>query len=153
MKSVFLKKSLVSFITLGPIGKLPASGTCATIFTAALIALFRNSISIYSYAFVLLFIFASAHIIITKCLPYFSDCDPSEIVIDEVVGTLIVFFAIPITIKSILIGVVLFRFFDITKTWPINHIEKHKDAFGVLFDDVMAGLFAHFILRLIVSFV
>ena len=75
--------------------------------------------------------------------------DPKEVIIDEVVGQLISI--IPIFLISLnfdhllimcIISLVLFRFFDILKPWPISFFDKIKNSFGVIFDDVAAGIFA-----------
>merc|ERR1712127_689978 len=92
----------------------------------------------------------------------FTDIDAKEIVIDEFIGQ-----AIPIlTIYSILnfreigyfifytlISFILFRFFDILKPYPIYIVDKNmKNGFGVVLDDVIAGIYSSIILLIIVSF-
>jgi phosphatidylglycerophosphatase A len=76
--------------------------------------------------------------------------DHSGIVWDEVVGYLITMIALPSTWPWVLGGFVLFRFFDIVKPWPIRWADKHlHGGLGIMFDDVLAGLFSlialHFI--------
>ena len=70
--------------------------------------------------------------------------DHSGIVWDEIIGYWITMIAIPaLTWQWILAGFVLFRFFDIVKPWPINLADKHlSGGFGIMFDDVLAGLYA-----------
>jgi phosphatidylglycerophosphatase A len=76
--------------------------------------------------------------------------DDQRIVIDEVIGFLITMLWVPKTIRFILIGFFLFRFFDILKPFPIRHLEKRlKGGFGVVLDDVAAGVYANIVLRLI----
>ena len=54
---------------------------------------------------------------------------------------------IPFTWLNVLIGFVLFRFFDIIKPWPIKLLDKHvHGGFGIMIDDVLAGVFAWLIL-------
>jgi phosphatidylglycerophosphatase A len=51
--------------------------------------------------------------------------------------------AIPLSWQTLLAGFVLFRFFDILKPWPISYLDKHvHNGFGIMIDDVLAGLFA-----------
>ncbi len=82
-----------------------------------------------------------------------SDHDPSEIVIDEVVGQWIAI--LPLSIGATHAGVsitalwpgwvaafLLFRLFDITKIGPIGWADRRADALGVMLDDVIAGVFA-----------
>jgi phosphatidylglycerophosphatase A len=82
---------------------------------------------------------------------FFGKRDDQRIVIDELVGFLITMLWVPKTIPFIIIGFFLFRFFDILKPFPIRRMErKLKGGFGVVLDDVMAGVYANIILHLIV---
>jgi phosphatidylglycerophosphatase A len=75
--------------------------------------------------------------------------DPSEIVIDEVVGQWIALLTIPPNIILYFIAFVLFRLFDIWKPWPISWADKEiKGGLGVMLDDVFAAIFAAIILWL-----
>jgi phosphatidylglycerophosphatase A len=76
--------------------------------------------------------------------------DDQRIVIDEIMGFLITMLWVPKTIRFIIIGFFLFRFFDILKPFPIRRLEKRlKGGFGVVLDDVAAGVYANIILQLI----
>ena len=75
--------------------------------------------------------------------------DPGEIVIDEVAGFLITIILIPFTWRNLIAGFFLFRFFDILKPFPIKKLEKIKGGFGVVLDDLLAGVYAHLSLRLL----
>ena len=76
--------------------------------------------------------------------------DSSEIVIDEVAGFLITMALIPLSFKSLVLGFLLFRLFDILKPFPINLLDKKvQGGFGVVVDDLVAGLFANIILQMI----
>lgn len=69
--------------------------------------------------------------------------DHPAIVWDEFVGLWIVFLAVPLSWSSMLVGFVLFRFFDIVKPWPIRWLDRHvKGGFGIMIDDIIAGIFA-----------
>lgn len=79
--------------------------------------------------------------------------DHGAIVWDEIAGMMIVFVAVPIGIWTIVIGFLLFRLFDIVKPWPISVLDKKLDGgFGIMIDDVLAGLFALVILHLMLVF-
>lgn len=74
-----------------------------------------------------------------------SDKDPQFIVIDEWIGlsiTLIAIYGVKNPLLLSIVALVLFRFFDITKLWPISAFENLPGAFGVLADDIAAGLLA-----------
>ena len=73
----------------------------------------------------------------------FKDVDDKSIVIDEIIGYLSFMIFFEVTIQNILIGFVLFRFFDIFKPFPINLVDKNmKNSFGVMFDDILAALYS-----------
>ena len=89
----------------------------------------------------------------------FENKDPRQIVIDEVLGQampliLIVYLSInkmisiPVEIYYLL-SFILFRFFDIVKPFPVNYFDKkHKNFFGIIMDDIMAGLYSMIIIYL-----
>lgn len=69
--------------------------------------------------------------------------DHSGIVWDEFVGFWITMIAVPADWQWIVVGFVLFRVFDIIKPWPVKMADtKLKGGFGIMFDDVLAGLYA-----------
>tara|TARA_B100000749_G_scaffold279661_1_gene273048 strand:+ start:33491 stop:33958 length:468 start_codon:yes stop_codon:yes gene_type:complete len=74
--------------------------------------------------------------------------DSKEIVIDEVAGYLVTMTLLPMTWQSFLLGFVLFRFFDVLKPFPIRFFDKNVGGgFGVVADDLVAGLMANVILQ------
>ena len=74
--------------------------------------------------------------------------DPSLIVIDEFVGLWIALFLLPNGWFWALAGFALFRFFDILKPWPISLCDEQLGGgLGIMMDDVVAGLFAFFVLQ------
>jgi phosphatidylglycerophosphatase A len=77
--------------------------------------------------------------------------DPSQVIIDEVAGQFITFFMMPITIKTLIAGFVLFRFFDIVKPFPINDMQELEGGIGITMDDVIAGVFANISLLLVIT--
>ena len=84
---------------------------------------------------------------------FFGKKDDQRIVIDEMMGFLIAMLWIPKTTRFVIIGFFLFRFFDILKPFPIRHLEKKfKGGFGVVLDDVMAGIYGNIILQIISYF-
>ncbi len=76
--------------------------------------------------------------------------DAQIIVIDEVIGILIIYISpiIPITTLSLIIGLILFRIFDISKPWIIGKLNKKKGAMYVILDDIIAGIFSAIILHI-----
>jgi len=68
--------------------------------------------------------------------------DPQFVVIDEVAGQWIALLGCPIELRHMCISLALFRFFDITKPFPIRRLENLPEGWGIVFDDVAAGLYA-----------
>jgi len=68
--------------------------------------------------------------------------DPQFVVIDEVAGQLITLIAVPVSWKSLLLGFILFRGFDIVKPPPVRQLERLPEGYGIVLDDVAAGLYA-----------
>jgi len=74
--------------------------------------------------------------------------DHGSIVWDEFVGFWITMFAAPVGWVWVVVGFVLFRFFDIIKPWPISWIDKKiTGGFGIMLDDVIAGVMAAGVLQ------
>jgi phosphatidylglycerophosphatase A len=68
--------------------------------------------------------------------------DPGFIVIDEAVGMMLTVFMLPKTLSVVFGGMVLFRIFDIWKPWVINRVQRVPNGWGVMLDDLLAGLAA-----------
>lgn len=73
--------------------------------------------------------------------------DPGSVVWDEIAAFPIVFAGVVLTPWTAVLGFVWFRLFDISKPFPINRLEKLSGGWGVMADDLMAGVFAAFGLR------
>ncbi len=138
--------SLPVAIVFGLMWQLQASGISITIVMAAL-ALFGSVICVK---------FAPAAIAAT------GKNDPGEVVADELAGQAVTFLAAPLlspeilSIRQIWIitagGFLLFRLFDIVKPWPIRKLEKLPKGWGILADDLLAGVFAAIVLQIIIRF-
>lgn len=76
--------------------------------------------------------------------------DSSKVVIDEVAGMMISLLFVPVTITNVLIALFLFRVFDITKPFFIRDLEKLPGGWGVMADDVLAGIYANILLQAII---
>lgn len=76
--------------------------------------------------------------------------DPGCVVWDEMVGLWLTLFALPLDPVSIVGGFLLFRLFDIVKPWPISWCDRNiKGGAGIMVDDLVAGLLAALVLRVI----
>ena len=75
--------------------------------------------------------------------------DPQVIVIDEIAGFLIANFLNQSKPSSLILAFILFRFFDIVKPFPAKRSEKLPGGFGIVLDDMVAGVYALLILSLL----
>lgn len=75
--------------------------------------------------------------------------DPGRVVIDEVLGSFVALAFLPVNIPTLCAGFLLFRAFDILKPPPIRSTEKLPHGWGVMTDDLAAGIAANIVLRII----
>ncbi len=73
--------------------------------------------------------------------------DPQVVVADEIVGQMSCFLWVPVTAWTLIAGFVLFRLFDISKPFPAGRAEHLRGGFGIIADDLVAGLYAGLILK------
>lgn len=89
----------------------------------------------------------------------FKSKDPQKVVIDEVLGFLTTMFLVnPVgpkeTLVAVILGFLLFRFFDITKLGPIGYCDKaFKGGIGIVLDDFVAGVAGNFILIVLMTII
>ena len=152
----------VTFFGLGTFRYAP--GTITSLVTTILLFSFYHILNFSSNFILLIFIiiFTYAFYAVSEYIKNNEDKDPNEVVIDEVIGQFI-----PIYLYEISHGIqknpqesffyyilifILFRFFDIKKPFPIYIFDKNfKNSFGVIFDDILAGLYV--VLSLIIFMV
>jgi phosphatidylglycerophosphatase A len=77
--------------------------------------------------------------------------DSNRVVIDEVAGMMTTLLMVPVNFVYGITGLLLFRFFDIVKPFGIKKAERLHGGIGVMADDVLAGIYARFILQVIIS--
>ena len=104
-----------------------------------------------SQAVVLIIIFGMGIWISGKCEEYLKVKDHHCIVIDEVAGFLVSVFFFPFSFRFLIIGFILFRLFDIAKPFKIDKIGKLPKGWGIMLDDLAAGVLANIVLRVIAS--
>lgn len=79
--------------------------------------------------------------------------DDSRIVIDEMAGQLLTFYSLKITVPVLIGGFILFRIFDITKPLLIDKVQNLASGWGVMLDDILAGLTSLIILKIIIAII
>lgn len=127
--------------TCGGLGYLPkAPGTWGSLGAVALAAGLPYP-AIFAAAFLFPGIWAAGRMAKTG-----GRDDPQHVVIDEAVGQWIALAGGAHTWQSVLAAFVLFRFFDIFKPWPVNALERLPGGWGIMMDDVMAGIYAFFVM-------
>ncbi len=141
-------KNYIKYIpTFGPVGYLPAPGTCGTAVT--FVALYLIKFNYFSWGTQLAstaVMFLASSLLISYLLRYFNSQDPSEIILDELVGSMAaVCFMVP-TIPNYIMAFVLFRLFDIFKPFGIKQFEKLPGGWGVVTDDLVAGIMSNLVL-------
>jgi phosphatidylglycerophosphatase A len=125
-----------------------APGTAGSLVGVAFVWLFRDT-AIFFQVVLCLFLAGIGVWASQKAGQHFKVADSSHIVIDEIVGMMLTMIGIPVTRYWLVIGFLLFRFFDIMKFPPANLADqKLKNGWGVMLDDIIAGIFANVLLRL-----
>ena len=143
---------ILFFATGFGVGYLPiAPGTLGALITIP-IYYFLSAIQSPVYEVTLIAFFFLSVWISEKAKIFFGKKDDPRIVIDEMMGFLITMLWVPKTALSIMVGFFLFRFFDIVKPPPIRVTERAKGGFGVVLDDVVAGIYSNIILHIISYF-
>ena len=152
-----LVRLIVTFFYIGHAKIAP--GSIASLVTTLIFYFFAKHL--ISYLFIII-------ILITSILAFFavsiytyelSEKDRSEIVIDEVIGQSIALLPLlffeqtnPPQLFMCIISLLFFRFFDIVKPYPIYKFDKMNNTFGVIFDDILAGVFSALFLIIALSF-
>ena len=153
------------FVTCFGIGSIRfAPGTITSLVTTIFLYSLFHIINLSSniIILVLLMVFIYSFYAVSEYIKYNENKDPKEIVIDEFIGQSIPIYLYEIShstskdskeaVLFYLYIFILFRFFDIKKPFPINFFDrKFKNSFGVIFDDVIAGLYV--VLTLIIFMV
>ncbi len=150
-----LKKINSLFVTMFGIGKLPRiPGSYASLVTVIFLYILFHIFSVPAdvFLFLLVGIFIISLFSVNLFIKDLTNKDPKEVVIDEFIGQ-----SIPICLYEIahtepsdpvrvltfyFIMFILFRIFDIAKPYPVSYYDKNfKNSFGVIMDDICAGLY------------
>lgn len=148
------KEKLIKLLATGfGSGYAPvAPGTAGTM-VGVLLYLLLAALPWPAYLFFLLVFTAAAVYLAREAEVIFGKKDPPCIVIDEVVGFLWTMLTVPTTIPAVIIGFILFRFFDIVKPFPVRLLQdKLPGGYGVVGDDVMAGIYSNLALQVLIKF-
>lgn len=148
-RSHFLSHAFARYVSACGVGLIPfIPGTLGSLFGIGLILLsFWNPVL---YGAVFLLFFAAGYWAVGR-LDLSIEKDPQFVVVDEVLGMMITLAGVPLGWNSVLTGFVLFRLFDIFKPYPCRRLEALPGYWGILLDDVAAGIYARLALFLILK--
>lgn len=139
---------VTSIATCGPIGRLPvAPGTFGSLPGLAVYALFSGLhplvAALGTIGLIFMAVWAAGKAETALCAK-----DPGCIVIDEVAGMTVMFFALPFDFFLAAIGFALFRLLDVLKPFPVGYLDRTlKGGVGIVMDDVAAGLMGNLLLH------
>jgi phosphatidylglycerophosphatase A len=139
---IWLQRAFASMLF---IGYFPwASGTLGSAVTTGALWWFfcRTNAPVPTFHWWVLSIAVTAFSIFVSSRPreVFGSDDPKEVIIDECAGQIVSFLFIPLSVKTLVLGLCLFRFFDIVKPFPVYKMETLEGGLGITMDDVMAGI-------------
>ena len=158
-----MKRLLTSCFGLGLLPIAPGTwGSLPPVLVFVLMCYFGASAVLTSVAMAALVLAGS--IICVKYAPaiiaLYGKIDPREVVVDEVAGQAVTFLPVRFLLTGVLsssqiwvitlLGFFLFRFFDISKPWPIRKLEALPEGWGILADDLLAGVYAAIVLAVCV---
>jgi phosphatidylglycerophosphatase A len=134
---VFISWSVVSYAS-----EISSAGSTV----AQISALYTPIVSILLSVFVLVGIWAAS-----RSVSLLGNDDPSEAVVDELMGQFITFLFVPFGVAwpIVLVGFLLFRVFDIWKPYPIDGLQVLPSGLGICADDIVAGIYAGICLSVI----
>ncbi len=132
---------------VGRIG--PAPGTLGTLLGIPVVHL--ASFNQWTILLALVVVFLIGLVTSQQVITVSGEEDPEEVVIDEIAGYVACFLFVEPSLKAYVLAFVLFRVIDIFKPFPVNLFERFPGAYGVMLDDVVAGVMTSVILFLLLK--
>ena len=144
---MFLRRLGVFIATCAHVGYAPvAPGTFGSAVGLVVYYLVRRqastAVELGAIALILVVGLCSA----TEAEHHFGGIDPGPVVIDEVTGMLITLALHPVNVAGAIVGFFIFRVLDVVKPWPARRLELLPGGFGVVLDDVMAGVYGNLLM-------
>jgi phosphatidylglycerophosphatase A len=145
-----LKQISKLLATLFYAGYFPiAPGTVGSLFALVIYLIIPKTVIQLPYFWLFPVVLVLPSVLVTGEAEKLMQRDDKRIVLDEFTGF---FFAVIFLPKSILVGFtafIFFRIFDILKPPPVNTIQRWKGGWGIVFDDVMAGIYANLLTQIV----
>ena len=152
-----IARLIVTFFYIGHTKIAP--GSIASLVTTLIFYFFAKHLIPYLFIIIILITSILAFFAVSIYTNELLEKDRSEIVIDEVLGQSIALLPLllfdqtnPPQLFMCIISLLFFRFFDIVKPYPINKFDRMNNTFGVIFDDILAGIFSALLLIFALSF-
>ena len=145
-----LHKLIATFLGIGYIGK--GGGTVASLALCVIWVFAPDKILTHFWQVIMVGVILVAGTWSGNVVHHIWGKDGSKVVIDEVAGMMITLLFLPVNLKYVICGLVLFRFFDIAKPLYIKKMEMLPKGWGVMADDVLAGLYARIIMQVALVF-
>jgi phosphatidylglycerophosphatase A len=108
-------------------------------------------LNLFNLVFLLIIIYPSIKLA-DSAEKFFNTKDPQQVVIDEVLGYWTGILFIPFSFSYAVIAFMLFRFFDITKPFPIRSFESLSGGLGIIMDDIAAGIYTLACMHILIYF-
>jgi phosphatidylglycerophosphatase A len=145
------EKAMIRISTLFGAGDLPfCPGTWGSV-PGVLLAIFLHKNSVL-YALVFIFFFFVGVITAGKASSILKESDPSRVVIDEFACVFPVYFFLTLTVKSVILGFIIYRVLDIIKPPPARQMERIPGGPGIMLDDLVVAVYSNIILRGLFAF-
>ena len=135
------------FCTGFGVGKIPFfPGSLASLSILPIIWVIKKNQSTEFFLIVIAIYLIISYFLIKVCISNQSNKDPSYIVVDEHLGQAVTLLFCDEVLIEYFFAFLLFRFFDILKPFPINYFDNIKNPFGVIGDDILAGIISGLII-------
>ena len=143
-----MKKAYRAISTVFGIGRVPAAPGTAGSLAGLFLCLILHGYPVV-YVGVFIFLFTAGVISSGRMEEDTGEKDPQSVVIDEFACIFLVYFLVPINVLTIITGFILYRLIDIFKIPPMRSLEKLKGGWGIMLDDLAAGVYVNVILQAI----
>ena len=147
MQTDSISKKIATSFGLGYVSTFP--GTMASFLILFPLWFIKDNINNYYFLLLILLLSICSLLIIKKAISNSQDKDPKCIIIDEYIGQSFAIMFVDQQITQYFLAFLFFRVFDIFKPFPINLIDSFKNEYGVLFDDILAGIYSGIIVILL----
>jgi phosphatidylglycerophosphatase A len=146
---MIFSKMVATCFGIGYIQK--GAGTVAALFCCMLWLFLKSGTDNISTELLLLTILFCLGVFVSARVEDLWGHDSNKIVVDEIHGMLTALFLIPNDWRYVITAFVLFRFFDIVKPLGVRRMERYPGGWGVMLDDLLAGIYSNVLLHVIIK--